>query len=75
MLIFNFYFRRHKPRPRYEFMALTHVRASPLIAGGSRRKGRGWAGDPETDIPVLSFPKHVSGLHSGDDLAFNKVNF
>jgi hypothetical protein len=45
------------------------------MVNGTRKRGRGWAGDPETDIPALSFPKHVSGLHSCDDLAFNKVVF
>ena len=44
-----------------------------MVPGAGRKRGRGWSGDPETDIPALSFPKHVSGLHSCDDLAFNKV--
>ena len=49
------------------------INNSSISTGGGRRKGRGWSGDAETDIPALSFPKHVSGLHSCDDLAFNKV--
>jgi len=67
--------RRHKRRPHYEFMSVTHLRGSPLTANGTPRRGRGWSGDPETDIPALSFPKHVSGLHSGEDMAFQKVIF
>ena len=53
---------------------MTHVRASPLLAGRGRHKskGTGWQGNAETDIPAVSFPKHVLGLHSGDDLAFHK---
>eukprot|EP00095_Tigriopus_kingsejongensis_P007719 maker-scaffold162_size295716-snap-gene-0.11 protein:Tk07719 transcript:maker-scaffold162_size295716-snap-gene-0.11-mRNA-1 annotation:"domain-containing protein" len=66
--------RRHKPR--YEFLALTPKymaagRGGPGCAqvnGG----GQGWISDHESDIPINLFPKHVSGLHACDDMAFHK---
>ncbi|TRY71536.1 hypothetical protein TCAL_12498, partial [Tigriopus californicus] len=66
--------RRHKPR--YEFLALTpkYMAAgrggpgSPPINGGPQ----GWISDHESDIPISLLPKHVSGLHACDNMAFHK---
>ncbi|XP_040572850.2 putative receptor-type tyrosine-protein phosphatase mosPTP-1 isoform X2 [Lepeophtheirus salmonis] len=52
-------------RSHYEFLAL-----SPRKYLGSG--GPGWTGDPESDIPVVLFPKHVTGLHASHDMAFQK---
>lgn len=73
MLCF-FFFRRHKPR--YEFLALTpkYMAAgrggpgSPAINGGHQ----GWISDHESDIPISLLPKHVSGLHACENMAFHK---
>ncbi len=32
----------------------------------------GWTGDPESDIPLSVFAKHVVGLHAAGDMAFHK---
>ncbi len=32
----------------------------------------GWCGDPESDIPLSVFAKHVLGLHAAGDMAFHK---
>ncbi len=75
--------RRHKPR--YEFLALTPkpraatgAASAGAAAGASSSSGFsssdcGWRGDPESDIPLSLFPKHVLGLHASGDMAIHKV--
>ncbi|XP_023344200.1 tyrosine-protein phosphatase 99A [Eurytemora carolleeae] len=49
------------------------VAVPPCTAYASGRgRGRGWTGEPESDIPGQLFPKHIQGLHASGDMAICK---